>query len=147
MIDGNHLFVEFKGALTGQFACQKLKTVQDYKFITIQMIGCLVKLICGRYIRFDCSNRSKAKSLKTYYEKFKPNPRAYTLMEDYKKRRLVSQYSFVYDWRNRKFIMYFYKIKSISTIIFLRYNFFISIFTIIELDGWKIGKCIKCRYK
>ena len=25
----NQLFVEFKGALTGQFACQKLKTVQD----------------------------------------------------------------------------------------------------------------------
>ena len=73
----NQLFVEFKGAL--------LKTVQDYKFITIQMIGCLVKLICGRYIRFDCSNRSKAKSLKTYYEKFKPDPRAYTLMVDYKK--------------------------------------------------------------
>ena len=54
------------------------------------MIECLVKLICGRYIRFDCSNRSKVKSLKTYYEKFKPDPRAYTLMEDYKKRRLVS---------------------------------------------------------
>lgn len=84
MIDGNHLFVEFKGALTGQFVCQKLKTLQDYKFITIQMIGCLVKLICGRYIRFDCSNRSKAKSLKMYYEKFKPDPRARTLMEDYK---------------------------------------------------------------
>lgn len=81
----NQLFVEFKGALTGQFACQKLKTVQDYKFITIQMIECLVKLICGRYIRFDCSNRSKAKSLKTYYEKFKPDPRARTLMEDCKK--------------------------------------------------------------
>ena len=93
----NQLFVEFKGALTGQFVCQKLKTVQDYKFITIQMIECLVKLICGRYIRFDCFNRGKAKSLKTYYEKFKPNPRAYTLMEDYKKRSLVSQYSFVYD--------------------------------------------------
>lgn len=85
MIDGNHLFVEFKGTLTGQFVCQKLKTVQDYKFITIQMIGCLVKLICGRYIRFDCFNRSKAKSLKTYYEKFSPDPRACTLMVDYKK--------------------------------------------------------------
>lgn len=48
------------------------------------MIECLVKLICGRYIRFDCSNRSKAKSLKTY-EKFKPDPSACTLMEDYKK--------------------------------------------------------------
>lgn len=44
------------------------------------MIECLVKLICGRYIRFDCSNRSKAKSLKTYYEKFKPDPRTCTLM-------------------------------------------------------------------
>lgn len=41
----NQLFVEFKGALTEQFVCQKLKTVQDYTFITIQMIGCLVKLI------------------------------------------------------------------------------------------------------
>lgn len=85
MIDGNHLFVELKGALTGQFPCQKLKTVQDYKFITIQMIECLVKLIFGRYIRFDCFNRGKAKSLKTYYEKFKPDPRTCTLMEDYKK--------------------------------------------------------------
>lgn len=81
----NQLFVGFKGALTEQFVCQKLKTVQDYKFITIQMIGCLVKLICGRYIRFDCFNRRKAKSLKTYYEKFSPDPRACTLMVDYKK--------------------------------------------------------------
>lgn len=85
MIDGNHLFFEFKGALTGQFVCQELKMLQVYKFITIQMIGCLVKLICGRYIRFDCFNRSKAKRLKTYYEKFKPDPRGCTLMEDYKK--------------------------------------------------------------
>lgn len=82
----NQLFVEFKGALTEQFVCQKLKTVQDYKFITIQMIGCLVILICGRYIRFDCFNRRKAKSLKTYYEKFSPDPRACTLMVDYKKK-------------------------------------------------------------
>lgn len=81
----NQLFVEFKGALTEQFVCQKLKTVQDYKFITIQMIGCLVKLICGRHIRFDCFNRRKAKSLKTYYEKLSPDPRACTLMVDYKK--------------------------------------------------------------
>lgn len=49
------------------------------------MIECLVKLICGRYIRFDCFNRGKAKSLKTYYEKFNPDPRTRTLMEDYKK--------------------------------------------------------------
>ena len=81
----NQLFVGFKGTLTGQFVCQKLKTVQDYKFITIQMIECLVKLICGRYIRFDCFNRGKAKSLKTYYEKFSPDPRVCTLMVDYKK--------------------------------------------------------------
>ncbi len=138
----NQLFVEFKGALTGQFVCQELKTLQDYKFITIQMIECLVKLICGRYIRFDCFNRGKAKSLKTYYEKFSPDTCVRPLMGDYKKRRLVSQYSFVYDWRNRKFIMYFYKIKSIST-----NNFLISIFTVIELDAWKIEKCIKCRFK
>lgn len=81
----NQLFVEFKGALTGQFVCQELKTVQVYKLITIQMIECLVKLICGRYIRFDCFNRRKAKSLKTYYEKFSPDPRVCTLMVDYKK--------------------------------------------------------------
>ena len=86
MNDCNHLFVEYKGALPVQFVCQELKTLQDYKFITIQMIECLVKLICGRYIRFDCFNRSKAKSLKTCYEKFKPDPRACTLMEDYKKK-------------------------------------------------------------
>lgn len=85
MIDGNHLFVEFKVELLVQFVCQELKTLQAYKFITIQMIESLVKLICGRYIRFDCFNRSKAKRLKTYYEKFKPDPRGCTLMEDYKK--------------------------------------------------------------
>lgn len=85
MIDGNPLFVEFKGALTGQFVCQELKTLQVYKFFTIQMIECLVKLICGRYIRFDCINRGKAKSLKTYYEKFSPDTCVRTLMEDYKK--------------------------------------------------------------
>lgn len=55
--------VGFKGTLTGQFVCQELKMLQVYKLITIQMIECLVKLICGRYIRFDCFNRGKAKSL------------------------------------------------------------------------------------
>lgn len=59
----NPLFVEFKVELPGQFVCQELETLQDYKFITIQMIECLVKLICGRYIRFNCFNRGKAKSL------------------------------------------------------------------------------------
>lgn len=93
----NQLFVGFKGTLTGQFVCQELKMLQVYKLITIQMIECLVKLICGRYIRFDCFNRRKAKSLKTYYEKFNPGPRTRTLIGDYKKRRLVSQYSFAYD--------------------------------------------------
>lgn len=81
----NQLFVEFKGALTEQFVCQELETLQVYKLITIQMIECLVKLICGRYIRFDCFNRGKAKSLKTYYEKFNSDPCVRPLMEDYKK--------------------------------------------------------------
>lgn len=39
----NQLFVGFKGALSEQFVCQELKTLQVYKFITIQMIECLVK--------------------------------------------------------------------------------------------------------
>lgn len=64
----NQLFVEFKGALTGQFVCQELKMLQVYKLITIQMIECLVKLICGRYIRFDCFNRGKAKSLNVLWK-------------------------------------------------------------------------------
>ena len=29
LIEGNNLFVEFKGALTEQYVCQQLKTIED----------------------------------------------------------------------------------------------------------------------
>ena len=29
LLDGNDLFLEFKGALTEQYVCQQLKTIED----------------------------------------------------------------------------------------------------------------------
>ena len=30
LLDGNDLFIEFKGALTEQYVCQQLKTIEDF---------------------------------------------------------------------------------------------------------------------
>ncbi len=92
LIEGNKLFVEFKGALTEQYVCQQLKTVEDLGvyYYTNDRGSCEVDFIVdtGEQIvpvEVKAEANLRAKSLKTYYEKFSPEISVRASMSDYKK--------------------------------------------------------------
>lgn len=92
LLDGNDLFVEFKGALTEQYVCQQLKTIEDLGvyYYTNDRGSCEVDFIVdtGEQIipvEVKAEVNLKAKSLKTYWEKFSPDLAVRTSMADFKK--------------------------------------------------------------
>jgi len=92
LLNGNDLFVEFKGALTEQYVCQQLKTIQDLDvfYYTNDRGSCEIDFIVdtGELIvpvEVKAEANLKAKSLKTYQEKFSPKVSVRTSMSDYKK--------------------------------------------------------------
>lgn len=91
LLDGNDLFAEFKGALTEQYVCQQLKTVDGLGlyYYTNDRGSCEVDFVIdnGDHIipvEVKAEVNLKAKSLKTYREKFKPEMSVRTSMSDYK---------------------------------------------------------------
>lgn len=92
LLDGNDLFSEFKGALTEQYVCQQLQTIDDLGvyYYTNDRGSCEVDFILdtGEQIvpvEVKAEVNLKAKSLKTYREKFAPGISVRTSMADYKK--------------------------------------------------------------
>lgn len=92
LLDGNDLFIEFKGALTEQFVCQQLKTIQDVAiyYYTNDRGSCEVDFVIdtGNLIvpvEVKAEVNLRAKNLKTYQEKFSPEVSVRTSMSDYKK--------------------------------------------------------------
>lgn len=92
LLDGNDLFVEFKGALTEQYVCQQLKTIEDLGvyYYTNDRGSCEVDFVVdtGELIipvEVKAEVNLRAKSLKTYQEKFSPEVSVRTAMADYKK--------------------------------------------------------------
>lgn len=92
LLDGNRLFTEFKGALTEQYVCQQLKTIEDLGvyYYTNDRGSCEIDFIVdsGEHIipvEVKAELNLKAKSLKTYREKFAPEICIRTSMADYKK--------------------------------------------------------------
>ncbi|MBE6813358.1 MAG: ATP-binding protein [Ruminococcaceae bacterium] len=92
LLDGNDLFVEFKGALTEQYVCQQLKTIEDLDvyYYTNDRGSCEVDFIVdtGELIvpvEVKAEVNLRAKSLKTYQEKFSPELCVRSSMADYKK--------------------------------------------------------------
>lgn len=92
LLDGNDLFVEFKGALTEQYVCQQLKTIEDLDvyYYTNERGSCEVNFVVDTGerivpIEVKAEVNLKAKSLKTYQEKFSPEISVRTSMADYKK--------------------------------------------------------------
>lgn len=92
LLEGNKLFIEFKGALTEQYACQQLKTISDLGvyYYTNDRGSCEVDFIVDTGERIipvevKAETNLKAKSLKTYREKFEPEVSVRCSMEDYKK--------------------------------------------------------------
>lgn len=91
LLDGNALFVEFKGALTEQYVCQQLKTIEDLDiyYYTNNRGSCEVDFVVdtGELIipvEVKAEVNLRAKSLKTYREKFSPEVSVRTAMTDYK---------------------------------------------------------------
>lgn len=92
LLDGNTLFVEFKGALTEQYVCQQLKTLDGLKvfYYTNDRGSCEVDFVVdtGEKIiplEVKAEVNLKAKSLKSYCEKFSPEIAVRTSMADYKR--------------------------------------------------------------
>ena len=94
LLDGNDLFVEFKGALTEQYVCQQIKTIEDLDvyYYTNDRGSCEVDFVVdtGEQIvpvEVKAEVNLRAKSLKTYQEKFSPEISIRTSMSDYKKEK------------------------------------------------------------
>ena len=92
LLDGNDLFVEFKGALTEQYVCQQLKTIEnlDIYYYTNDRGSCEVDFVVDTGervvpVEVKAEINLRAKSLKTYQEKFLPEVSIRTSMSDYKK--------------------------------------------------------------
>ena len=92
LLDGNSLFVEFKGALTEQYVCQQLRTVEDMGvyYYTNDRGSCEVDFVVdtGEQIipvEVKAEVNLKAKSLKAYEEKFSPDICIRTSMSDFKR--------------------------------------------------------------
>ncbi len=92
LLDGNALFVEFKGALSEQYVCQQLKTLTDLElcYYTNDRGNCEVDFVVdtgGRVMPLEVKAETnlRAKSLKTYREKFSPELAIRTSMADYRK--------------------------------------------------------------
>lgn len=92
LLDGDDLFVEFKGALTEQYVCQQLKTKEDLGvyYYTNDRGSCEIDFVVGTGekifpVEVKAETNLKAKSLKTYKEKFEPELSIRTSMADYKK--------------------------------------------------------------
>ncbi len=92
LLDGNDLFAEFRGALTEQYVCQQLKTIEDLNiyYYTNDRGSCEVDCVVDtgeRIVPVEVKPEVnlRAKSLKTYREKFLPEVSVRTSMADYKK--------------------------------------------------------------
>ena len=90
--DGNSMFVEFKGALTEQYVCQQLKTVENLNlhYYTNDRGGSKVDFVADTGeevipIEVKAEVNLRARSLKTYCEKYSPRIAVRTSMTDYKK--------------------------------------------------------------
>lgn len=92
LLESNKLFVEFKGALTEQYVCQELKTIENLGiyYYTNERGSCEVDFIVDTGediipLEVKAEVNLKAKSLKTYAEKYSPRISIRTSMASYKK--------------------------------------------------------------
>lgn len=92
LLDGNDLFTEFKGALTEQYVCQQLKTIEDLGiyYFTNDRGSCEVDFVIDTGekiipVEVKAEVNLKAKSLRVYKDKYEPEVSLRTSMADYKK--------------------------------------------------------------
>ncbi len=92
LLDGNDLFVEFKGALTEQYVCQQLCTIEDMQiyYYTNDRGTCEIDFVVDTGERIipvevKAEENLRAKSLKSYREKYAPEISVRTSMADFKR--------------------------------------------------------------
>ena len=92
LLDGSDLFVEFKGALTEQYVCQQLKAIDDLSiyYYTNDRGSCEIDFIVENGnkiipVEVKAEVNLKAKSLRTYKDRFAPEISVRSTMADYKK--------------------------------------------------------------
>lgn len=92
LLDGNELFVEFKGALTEQYVMQQLATVPDLGiyYYTNNRGSCEIDFVIdnGEHVipmEVKAEVNLKAKSLRTYHEKYNPDISVRASMSSYKR--------------------------------------------------------------
>ena len=92
LLDGNDLFVEFKGALTEQYVCEQLRTIEDLGiyYYTNDRGACEIDFVVDTGERIipvevKAEVNLRAKSLRVYHDKFMPDISVRTSMSDFKK--------------------------------------------------------------
>lgn len=92
LLEGDALFMEFKGALTEQYVLQQLKTLDDLDIFywTNERGGAEIDFLIEKNgavipLEVKAEINLKAKSLKTFSEKFHPKLSVRSSMADYKK--------------------------------------------------------------
>ena len=91
LLDGNDLFVEFKGALTEQYVLQQLKTIDKLNvyYYTNERGSCEIDFLIDNGeavvpVEVKAEVNLRAKSLRTYRDKYNPEVSVRTSMADYK---------------------------------------------------------------
>lgn len=91
LLNGNELFVEFKGALTEQYVCQQFKTLPDIGiyYYNNDRNTCEVNFVIdvgdkAIPVEVKAEENLKAKSLKSYRDRFSPEISVRTSMADYR---------------------------------------------------------------
>lgn len=91
ILDGNDLFTEFKGALTEQYVCQQLYTLDKLSicYYTNDRGSCEVNFVVDTGVQViplevKAELNLKAKSLKTYRDKFSPPVSVRSSMADHR---------------------------------------------------------------
>lgn len=97
LLDGNDLFMEFKGALTEQYVFQQLVAIPNLGiyYYTNDRGSCEIDFIIDdgievTPIEVKAETNLKAKSLKTYCEKYTPNRAIRASMADYKEEKKLT---------------------------------------------------------
>ena len=92
LLDGNELFVEFKGALTEQYVCQQLSTLGELNvyYYTNDRGSCEIDFLIDTGekivpVEVKAETNLKSKSLRSYCDRFSPELAVRTSMSDYKK--------------------------------------------------------------
>lgn len=92
ILDGNDMFVEFKGALTEQYVMQQLATIPQLStyYYTNDRGSCEIDFVIDNGetivpVEVKAEENLRAKSLRTYTEKFKPEIAIRASMSDYRK--------------------------------------------------------------